>query len=85
MKVKIYTTNWCTWCRKAKEFFRLHNIEFEERNVEWDHEAAHEMIEKTQQNGVPVIEIDGKTIIGYDIEALEKALGLNRRIGAEAI
>ena len=76
MKVKIYTTPSCPWCKKIKEFFKENNVEYEEINVAGNQEAAHEMIEKSGQMGVPVIDADGKIIVGYDVEKLKKALKL---------
>lgn len=74
--VKIYTTPTCTYCKMAKEFFKENNVEYTEYNVAEDTERAQEMIEKTGQQGVPVMEIDGKTIIGFDKDEVKEALGL---------
>jgi len=76
MKVKIYTTPMCPWCKKTKEFFKDNNIEYEEINIAGNHEAAHEMIEKSGQMAVPVIEVSGEIIVGYDVKKLKKALKL---------
>jgi glutaredoxin-like YruB-family protein len=73
-KVKIYTTPTCPYCEMAKEFFRENKIEFEEIDVSSNREAAMEMIEKSGQMGVPVIEIDDKIIVGFDIKAIKEAL-----------
>ena len=78
MSVKIYTTYSCVWCGRAKEFFKQNNIDFQEVNVEYDVEALNEMIEKSGQLGVPVIDVNGTIIIGYDKVALEAALGLKK-------
>ncbi len=72
--VKIYTTSLCTYCKMAKEFFKKNNVKYEEINVEKDPKAAEDMIEKSGQMGVPVIEIDDKIIVGFDRPAIEKAL-----------
>jgi glutaredoxin 3 len=72
--VKVYSTPVCPWCERAKQFLKEHNIPFEEIDVSMNHQAALEMIQKSGQQGVPVIEIDGKMIVGFDKEALEKAL-----------
>lgn len=72
--VTIYSTNTCSFCVMAKEYFKEKNIEFIEKNVQADHEAAKEMVEKTHQLGVPVIDINGTVLIGFDREAIEKAL-----------
>ena len=73
-KVKVYSTQMCPWCTKAKEFFREKNIDFEDIDVGADQKAAEEMANKSGQMGVPVIEINGKIIVGFDQEAIEKAL-----------
>lgn len=74
MKVKIYTTTTCPYCRMTKDFFAKNNVKYEEINVEKDPKAAEEMIEKSGQMGVPVIDIGGKIIVGFDRPAIEKAL-----------
>jgi glutaredoxin-like YruB-family protein len=74
MKVKIYTTPFCPYCQMAKEFLKQRGVEFEEVNVQEDRAAALEMIQKTSQNGVPVIEIDDKIIIGFNQEKIIEAL-----------
>jgi glutaredoxin-like YruB-family protein len=73
-KVIVYTTEWCPWCRKTKDFLKQHNVEFEEKDVEKDIHAAEEMVEKSEQSGIPVIDIDGKIVIGFNEEALRKLL-----------
>ena len=73
-KVKVYSTSTCPWCVKVKEFLKSKNVKFEDINVGLDQKAAEKMVEKSGQMGVPVIEINGKIIVGYDKEAIEKAL-----------
>ncbi len=73
-KVKIYSTPTCPYCKAAKEFFKENNIEYEDIDVSKDQSKAQEMIEKSGQMGVPVIDIDGQIIVGFDREALKKAL-----------
>ncbi len=73
-KVIIYTTSWCPFCEATKEFLKEKGIEFEEKNVEVDLQAREEMIQKSGQLGVPVIDIEGKIIIGYSPEEIEEAL-----------
>jgi len=75
-KVIVYSSNFCPWCDKAKEFLNENNVEFEERNVQENPDYGKEMQEKTGQLGVPVIDIDGKIIIGFNVGALKEALGL---------
>lgn len=74
MTVTIYTTTVCPYCRMAKDYFKKNSVSFTEINVEKDPKAAEEMIEKSGQMGVPVIEINGKIIVGFDKGAIERAL-----------
>lgn len=74
--VKIYTTPTCAFCHAAKEFFREHNIKFEEFNVATDTKARDEMIKKSGQLGVPVIDVGGKFIIGFNRMKLAELLGI---------
>ena len=73
-KIIIYTTPTCPYCQQAKAFFKEKGLNYEEKNVAADQIAAQEMIEKSGQMGVPVIEIDGQIIVGFDRAELEKAL-----------
>ncbi len=73
-KVKVYSTPTCPWCHKAKEFLQENKIEFEDINVAENKEAAQEMVEKSGQRGVPVIEIDEEIIVGFNPDAIKKAL-----------
>ena len=75
-KVKVYSTNACPWCVRAKEWLKENNIEFEEINVQEDHNAAEDMVRRSGQTGVPVIEIDGKMIVGFNLPEIKKALGM---------
>lgn len=76
MAVKIYTTTHCPYCNMAKDFFKKNNVEYEEINVESDQKAAEDMIEKSGQMGVPVIDVNGQIIVGFNRPALERALKL---------
>ncbi|NIO21349.1 MAG: NrdH-redoxin [Candidatus Aenigmarchaeota archaeon] len=75
-KVKVYSTPTCPYCKMAKEFLKSKGVEFKDIDVSTDQNAAKEMIEKSGSNGVPQIEINGKIIVGFDKEAIEKELGL---------
>jgi len=75
-KVVIYSTPSCTYCKMAKEFFTDNKIAFEEYNVASDLERRKEMVDKSGQMGVPVIDIGGEIIVGYDKPTIVKALGL---------
>ncbi len=74
MTVKIYSTEWCHFCKEAKKFFKENNVKFEEIDVGKDQAAAKEMVEKSGQMGVPVIDIDGTIIVGFDRTKIKKAL-----------
>lgn len=73
-KITIYTTPTCIYCKMAKEFFSRNNISYEEKNVAVDLQAREEMVAKSHQLGVPVIDIDGEIVIGFDEEALKEIL-----------
>ena len=74
--VKVYSTATCPWCKKVKSFLTENRIEYQEFNVAEDKAARDEMISKSGQMGVPVIEIDGDIVIGFDQARLKKRLGL---------
>ena len=73
--IKVYTTNTCPWCVKVKYYLKSENIEFEELNVQDDMTAREEMIKKSNQMGVPVLDNNNTIIIGFDKPAILKALG----------
>ncbi len=75
-KVMIYTTPSCTWCQKTKEYFKAQNIAFEEIDVSRDRQQAQEMIRKSGQMGVPVIDIEGDIILGFDQPSIDRVLGI---------
>lgn len=73
-KVKVYSTSTCPWCIRAKEFLQENKIPFEEINVAEDMDAAEEMVSKSGQRGVPVIDVDGEIIVGFDPDAITAAV-----------
>lgn len=75
-RVKIYSTPTCPYCIRAKQFLKDNNIIFEDVDVSANAEAGQEMVEKSGQMGVPVLDIDGKIIVGFDKEGIKRALGL---------
>lgn len=74
--VKVYSTPTCPWCKKTKEYLNQNNIKFEDADVSTNRAAAEEMIKKSGQMGVPVIDIDGEIVVGFDKATLGKKLGL---------
>ncbi len=75
-KVKIYTTPTCTYCHLAKEFFKENKVKYEVVDVTKDQKFVDELMRKSGQLGVPVIEVDSEIIVGFDREALKRALKL---------
>ena len=75
-KVRVFSTSICPYCVALKEFLKERNIEFEEIDVSKDLEVQKEMIEKSGQMGVPVIEIDEEVIVGFDREKISKLLNI---------
>ncbi|MHB9145496.1 MAG: glutaredoxin family protein [Symbiobacteriia bacterium] len=76
MQVTIYSTPSCSWCRAAKQFLAENDIPFEDVDVSRDRTRAEEMVQKSGQMGVPVIDIDGEIIVGFDRPRLTALLGL---------
>jgi glutaredoxin-like YruB-family protein len=74
MAVTIYTTPSCGYCKVAKDFFRTQHVSFTEYNVASDQRKADEMMRKSGQMGVPVIDVNGKIIVGFNKPEIEKAL-----------
>ncbi|MPW26077.1 NrdH-redoxin [Alkalibaculum sp. M08DMB] len=76
MSVKVYSTPSCSWCVKAKDYLKSNNISFEEYDVSKDRNAATEMVSKSGQRGVPVLDINDNIIVGFDKKNIDKLLGL---------
>ena len=74
MKVILYGTSHCPWCHKTCEFLQEHKVKFSDVNVEEDQKSRKDMIKKSGQLGVPVVDIDGNIIVGFDESALKKYL-----------
>lgn len=74
MAVKVYSTKTCPWCDKAKEYLTSIGVAFEAIDVSADKAAAMELVKKTKQMGVPVIEVGEKYIVGFNQEAIDEAL-----------
>ena len=72
--VKVYSTSTCPYCIRLKEFLKEKEIPFENIDVGLDRDAAMEMMDKSGQMGVPVVDIEGKIIIGFDKPAIIREL-----------
>ncbi|MFB6088399.1 MAG: glutaredoxin family protein [Candidatus Aenigmatarchaeota archaeon] len=73
-KVVVYSTPSCPYCAKVKSYLDQKNVEFEDFNVASNREKAKEMIQKTGQRGVPVTEINGEIVVGFNKPAIDQAL-----------
>lgn len=72
--VKMFTTPTCGYCRQAKDFFNDNNVSFSEVDVTKDQVALRDMADRSGQMGVPVIDVDGEIVVGFDRERLAELL-----------
>ena len=73
-KVVLFSTPTCSWCRRAKRYFKEQGVAFKEINIERDQQAARDIVRKTGQTGVPVIKIGSAWIVGFDRARIDKEL-----------
>lgn len=76
IKVKVFSTISCAYCFTLKAFLKENNVAFEEIDVSKDKKAQEEMIKKSGQMGVPVVEIDGEIVVGFDKEKICRLLNI---------
>ncbi len=74
--VIVYSTPTCPWCHRAKDYLKEKKIKFIDYDVSMDQKKAQEMIDKSGQMGVPVLDIDGKIVVGFDKDMIDKLLGI---------
>lgn len=74
MAVTVYTTPSCSFCVKVKNYLREKRVPFTEFNVANDQRRAEEMVRKSGQMGVPVLDVHGKIIVGFNQSEIDKAL-----------
>ena len=74
MAVTVYSTPSCSYCRLAKDYLRKHNIPLTDYNVASDRAKADEMVRKSGQMGVPVLDINGRILVGFNPAEIERAL-----------
>lgn len=72
--VIVYSATWCAFCHAAKEYFDKLGIKYEDRDIEKDPKFAQESVSKSGQMGIPVIDIDGTIILGFDRPKIDAAL-----------
>ena len=75
-RVVVFSSPTCVWCSRAKTYLRSRGVPFRDVDVSRDQAAARDLVRRTGQMGVPVIEIDGRPIIGFDQGRIDSALGL---------
>ncbi len=75
-KIIVYSTPTCPYCKMAKKFLQDKGIVFEDIDVSKDPAKAEEMVKKSGQMGVPVLDIDGTIVVGFEKEAISQALGI---------
>ncbi|HEY1835229.1 MAG TPA: glutaredoxin family protein [Candidatus Saccharimonadales bacterium] len=72
--ITIYSADWCAFCHAAKDYLDKKGIPYVEKNIETDPENARESVDKSGQTGIPVIDIDGTIIIGFDRPKIDTVL-----------
>lgn len=76
MKIKVYTSPACVYCHQLKDFLKGSGVEFEEINLSKNQEMIDDFIKKTGQMAVPVTEIDGEMILGFDLPKIKQKLNI---------
>jgi len=74
--VTVYSTPTCSWCHAVKDHLRSHQVSFADVDVSTDVARAREMVAKSGQYGVPVLDIDGQIVVGFDRERINGLLGI---------
>jgi len=75
-KVIVYSAEWCPWCHKAIDFMKANKVNFEVRDVGTNQKYAMEVQQISGQTGIPVIVIDKAVIVGFNMPAIKKELGI---------
>jgi glutaredoxin-like YruB-family protein len=77
--VTVYSATWCSFCHAAKEYFDKLGVEYTDKDVEQDPKFGQEAVEKSKQMGIPVIDIDGEIIVGFDRPKIDAALAAHKQ------
>ena len=72
--VEVYSADWCAFCHAAKQYFDKLGVKYTDKNVEHDPQFLNESVQKSGQMGIPVIDIDGTIIVGFNRPAIDEAL-----------
>lgn len=78
--ITVYSATWCAFCHAAKQYFDKLGVKYEDKDVEQDMKNAQESVTKSGQMGIPVIDIDGEIIIGFDRPKIDSALRAKKLI-----
>ena len=76
-RVLVFTTPTCSWCTKVKAYLVRRRVPFREVDITRDASAARDLVRRTGQTGVPVVEIDGRPVVGFDKAKIDRLLGLS--------
>lgn len=76
-RVLVFTTPTCSWCTRVKSYLAQRRVPFREVDVSRDASAARDLVRRTGQMGVPVVEIDGRPVVGFDRPKIDRLLGLS--------
>ena len=80
-KITVYSATWCGFCHAAKDYLDKLGVKYTEKDVEKDPQAAMESITKSQQRGIPVLDIGGEIIVGFDRPRIDAALKTHNLVG----
>jgi len=75
-RVIVFSTPTCSYCNMAKQYFRRNKVRFKDVDVSRDEAAARDLVRRTGQMGVPVIDINGKLIVGFDKPQINRLLDI---------
>lgn len=78
--VIIYSADWCAFCHAAKDYLDKLGVKYDDRNVEENREYAEEAVTKSKQMGIPVLDINGTIIVGFDREKIDASLKSNKLV-----
>lgn len=78
-RVLVFTTQTCPWCTRVKSYLAQRKVPFREVDISRDASAARDLVRRTGQMGVPVVEIDGRPVVGFDKPQIDRLLGLPPR------
>ena len=74
--MSVYSTPTCPFCKQLKEFLNEHDVAYTNIDVSSDQVKAQDMIQKSGQMGVPVSDINGEIVVGFDKKKISELLGL---------